>query len=181
MIERFKIPGLEGRRIIALASFTIEWVGTQLTYVSVVARGCATVHVVVFKHTDFKIKHLYSLNLIPDLQNPNEPELNAEQKYSRFPCDVKMSVEGAFMAVTLCNGEVKLFKMPAVLNPMESQPQPPPEVPPVDSTKTEKGGKGLKKESTIVSPVAQTSTMNTAAPANLEPEVVKADLDKWSL
>lgn len=52
VIDRFKIPQIVGRRIISLSSSTIEWVGTQLTYVAVVARGCATVHIVVFKHSD---------------------------------------------------------------------------------------------------------------------------------
>lgn len=78
VIDRFKIPALQGRRIIALSSCTIEWVGTQLTYVAVAARGHAQVHIVVFKHSDCKFKHLYAFNLIPDLANPDQPELNAD-------------------------------------------------------------------------------------------------------
>lgn len=56
---------------------------------------------------------------MPDLQNPENPELNSEQKYSKFPFEVKLSLDCVFMAVTLANGEVKLIKMPPILNPLE--------------------------------------------------------------
>lgn len=76
MIDRFTIPQFENRRIISLSSSTIEWVGTQLTYVAVAARGSARVDIVVFKHSDCKFKHMYSFNMCPDLANPENPELN---------------------------------------------------------------------------------------------------------
>lgn len=76
--DRFKVPAFEGRRIISISSCTVEWAGTQLTYVAACARGVAQVQVMVFKHQDCKLKHLYSLNLIPDLANPETPELNAD-------------------------------------------------------------------------------------------------------
>jgi len=47
------------------------------------------------------------------------PEMNNDQKYIKFPYEVKLSQEFAFMAVTLVSGEVKLFRMPAIYNPLE--------------------------------------------------------------
>ena len=61
---------------------------------------------------------MHSLNLIPELANPLEPELNHEQKYLNFPCEVKLSMDSAFLAVTTVGGEVKLFKMPAIICPL---------------------------------------------------------------
>ena len=123
VVDRFKIPSLNGRRVLSISSATIDWVGTQLTYVAVVARGSPQVHILTFKHSDCKLKHSYSLNLIPELQNLETPELNNEQKYLKFPYEVKLSQEFAFMAVTLVSGEVKLFKMPSIYNPLEMPTQ----------------------------------------------------------
>lgn len=95
--------------------------GTQLTYVAVAARGSAAVHILVFKHHDCKFKHLYSFNMEPTMANPEQPELNADQKYSKFPYTVNLSLDCAFLAVTLCNGEVKILKMPPVLSPMDAK------------------------------------------------------------
>ncbi len=67
VVDRFKIPSLNGRRILSLSSATIDWVGTQLSYVTVVARGSPQVHILTFKHSDCKLKHSYSLNLVPEL------------------------------------------------------------------------------------------------------------------
>ena len=104
--DRFKVPGFEGRRILSLSSCTLEWAGTQLTYVAVCARACPSVKVLAFKHQDCKLRCLYSLNLIPDLANPETPELNADQSYLNFPAEVKLSLDCAFLAVTLASGEV---------------------------------------------------------------------------
>lgn len=180
VVDRFKLPALQSRRIMSLSTCSIDWVGTQLTYVAVAARGLATVHILVFKHSDCKIRHLYSFNLCPDLANPDEPELNSQQKYSKFPYEVKLSPECAFLSVTLANGEVKVIRMPAVLNPLEpaapeaqshaSQPPPDPK----------KGGKEAK--SNVTSPPVMMSIPGTAGsgePAK-EIEMVKPDLDKFT-
>jgi hypothetical protein len=45
----------------------------------------------------------------------------------KFPYEVKLSQEFAFLAVTLVSGEVKLFRMPSIYNPLE-MPTPTPEV-----------------------------------------------------
>lgn len=42
-VDRFKVTGMQSRRIIAVSTYTVEWAGTQLTYIAVVARGCTTV------------------------------------------------------------------------------------------------------------------------------------------
>lgn len=77
-VERFKVSGMTSRRIIALSSYTVEWAGTQLTYVAVVARGCTTIQILCFKHNDCKLKEMHSLNVDPAMQNQVEPELNNE-------------------------------------------------------------------------------------------------------
>jgi hypothetical protein len=56
---------------------------------------------------------------VPELLNPETPELNSEQKYSKFPFEVKLSLDCVFMAVTLANGEVKIIKMPPILSPLD--------------------------------------------------------------
>ncbi len=73
----------------------------------------------VFKHSDCKFKHLYSLNCVPELANPETPELNVDQKYTKFPYEVKLSLDCVFLAVTLASGEVKIIKMPPILSPLE--------------------------------------------------------------
>jgi hypothetical protein len=71
---------------------------------------------------------MYALNLIPELANPETPELNSDQRYSKFPYEVKLSMDCVFLSVTLANGEVKIIKMPAIFTPLESmsngQPEP---------------------------------------------------------
>ena len=121
MLDRFKVPGFESRRIISIASNSIEWVGTQLTYVVVVARGSPILNILAFKHNENKLRRLYSINLLPDLPNPEQPELNEKQSYLEFPYQVKLSMDGVFLAVTLLTGAVKLIKMPAVLNPLDPE------------------------------------------------------------
>jgi hypothetical protein len=67
-------------------SFTIDWVGTQLTYVAAVARGFTKLHILVFKHNENKFKHMYSIHgLCPNVADQEEPEKTAGQTYSEFP------------------------------------------------------------------------------------------------
>ena len=120
VLDKFKVPGCESRRIISITSCSIEWVGTQLSYVAVVARGSPVINILAFKHNENKLRRLYSLNLLPELANPEQPELNEKQSYLEFPYEVKLSMDGVFLAVTLLTGAVKLIKMPPVLNPLEA-------------------------------------------------------------
>ena len=85
---------MQGRRIISISSFTIEWAGTQLTYVAVVARGWTTVQILCFKNNDNKMKEIHSINMVPEMPNQTEPELNNDQKYLSFPREAKLSMEG---------------------------------------------------------------------------------------
>jgi hypothetical protein len=78
VMDKLKLPGFEGRRIISISTCSFEWAGTQLTYIAAIARASALVHIAVFKHSDCKLKALYILNLLPDLANPLEPELNSD-------------------------------------------------------------------------------------------------------
>ena len=100
MLDKFKVPGCESRRIISISSCSIEWVGTSLSYVAVVARGSPIVNILAFKHNENKLRRLYSINVLPDLANPEQPELNEKQSYLEFPYEVKFSMDGVFLAVT---------------------------------------------------------------------------------
>ena len=84
------------------------------------ARGSPIINILSFKHNENRLRRLYSINLLPNLANPEQPELNEDQTYLEFPYQVKLSMDGVFLAVTLMNGAVKLIKMPPVLNPLES-------------------------------------------------------------
>mmetsp|Transcript_27083 Transcript_27083/g.33616 ORF Transcript_27083/g.33616 Transcript_27083/m.33616 type:complete len:119 (+) Transcript_27083:522-878(+) len=117
----------------SISSSSIEWVGAQLTYVAVVARGSPIVNILAFKHNENKLRRLYSLNVMPELANPECPEQNEKQTYHEFPYAVKMSMDGVFLSVTLMNGAVKLIKMPPVLNPLEGD-QKASELPPLGSS-----------------------------------------------
>ena len=76
VLDRFKVPGFDGRRIISISSSSVEWVGTQLTYAAIIARGSPFVNILIFKHNENKIRRLYSLNVLPEMPNPEQPELN---------------------------------------------------------------------------------------------------------
>ena len=56
VLDRFQVPGFEGRRIMSISSSTLEWVGTQLTYVACCARGSSVVNIVIFKHNENKLR-----------------------------------------------------------------------------------------------------------------------------
>ena len=91
---------------------------------AVLARGSPVLNILAFKHNENKLRRLYSVNLMPDLANPEQPELNERQSYRSFPFECKLSMDGVFLAVTMLTGEVKLLKMPPVLNPLEAEKAP---------------------------------------------------------
>lgn len=121
VVDTFKVPLFDGRRIIDMSSATIEWVGTQITYVAVAARGSPVVQIVIFKHNENKMRHLYTINTLPELPNFETPEMNPKQSYTEFPCKVKFSVDFNFLAVVTCSGSVHLLKMPSILNPLSPE------------------------------------------------------------
>lgn len=97
---------------------------TKLTYVSVVARGSPFVRILAFKHNENKLYHLYNLNVCPTLPNPDNLEMNADQSYLELPSETKMSMDCQFMSITSFGGEVKLIKMPHIINPMRDDEPP---------------------------------------------------------
>ena len=110
-MDTFQIPSFIGRRIIDISTATIDWVGTQLTYVAVVARGSPIVQVLIFKNSENKLRQLYSINTCPEITNPETPEANPGQTYRDFPSKVKLSLDFSFLAVTTCNGAVQETKV----------------------------------------------------------------------
>ena len=90
---------------------------TKLTYVTVTARASPIVKVLIFKHNENKMYHVYNLNACPALPNPDTLDANPEQSYLELPSEAKHSVDAAFMAITSFNGEIKLVRMPPIINP----------------------------------------------------------------
>lgn len=76
IMDKIEIAGYKSRRILNIATASLEWVDTRLIYAAIVARASPTIHIVCFKHNDNKFRHLYSLNMCPTLENPDELENN---------------------------------------------------------------------------------------------------------
>ena len=93
------------------------WLDTKLTYLAVVARAHPVVKILVFKHTENKLYHHYSLNTCPSLTNLDQVDADPNFSYLDLPSEVKLSSDFAFLTVTTFSGEVKLVKMPAIINP----------------------------------------------------------------
>lgn len=117
--------GQHPRRILHISNSTITWLDTKLTYAAVIARGSPFVKIIAFKHNENKIIHLYNLNICPSLANPDNLEMNPDQSYLELPCETVLSLDALFMTVTSFNGEVKLIKMPPVINPLKDEEQVP--------------------------------------------------------
>jgi len=56
VLDRFQVPNCEGRRIMSISSCSLEWVGTQLTYVATCVRGSSIINIIVFKHNENKMR-----------------------------------------------------------------------------------------------------------------------------
>ena len=74
-----------GRRIANIATGTVNWMDTKLTYVAVIGRGSPIVKIVCFKQNENKLAHIYNLNVCPTLQNPDSLEANPDQSYLDLP------------------------------------------------------------------------------------------------
>lgn len=184
VLDRFKVPGLMSRRIISITSSSIEWVGTQLTYVAVVARGSPIVNILGFKHNENKLRRLYSINVMPDLPNPETPELNERQTYHEFPYAVKLSMDGVFLTVTLVNGAVKLLRMPPVLNPLEPESKGSQDMPQVGSSQSQSkppgpGGKNAPVEQRQSQEMGSMQSLQGSAEGE-QTILLKNDLDKFN-
>jgi len=118
ILDKLQIQSLSGRKIISISTASIEWIDTRLTYAAVVTRGSPFVHVICFKHNQNKMFHLYSLNTCPDLENPNQLELNPKQSYMELPATTKLSLDAHFLSVTSHDGRIRVFKMPPVFEPI---------------------------------------------------------------
>ena len=112
------MPRYEGRRIISISTACLEWVDTRLIYTAIVARASPIVSIVVFKNNENKFHHLYSINMLPDVENADSIEENEGQMYDKLPASVEVSLDGEFLAVTTYDGTVKIVKMPPVIDPI---------------------------------------------------------------
>lgn len=105
------------RLILNISTATVVWLDTRLTYVTVVARASPFVKVLIFKHNENKLYHIYNINMCSALANPDSLDSNPDQSYLDLPSETKLSYDVAFLAVTTFSGEVKLARMPPIINP----------------------------------------------------------------
>lgn len=64
--------------MINISTCSLVWIDTKLTYVSVVARASPIVKILVFKHNENKLYHIYNINMNPNLANPDALDSNPE-------------------------------------------------------------------------------------------------------
>jgi hypothetical protein len=124
MLDKKALFEAHPRQILNISTASILWIDTKLTYVTVVARASSIVRILAFKHNENKLYHLYNLNVCPTLANPDSLDSNPEQSYLDLPSEAKLSPDNAFLVVTSFNGEVKLLKMPAIINPTRDSDEP---------------------------------------------------------
>lgn len=75
------------RQILNISTATLVWLDTKLTYVSIVARASPFVKVLVFKHNENKLYHIYNLNMCPSILNPDAIDSNPDQSYLDLPSE----------------------------------------------------------------------------------------------
>ena len=117
MFDKKELPLYAGRRILSMSAACIEWLDTRLVYVAVVARASPVISILVFKHNENKLCHAYSLNMDPGVDY-DDVETISEKSYAGLPAEVKLSLEFDFMSVTTFDGQVKIFKMPQIFDPL---------------------------------------------------------------
>jgi len=76
ILDKIEIEIYKSRRITNISTCTVEWTDTKLTYAAIIARGSPVVSIIAFKHNENKLYNLYSLNMCPDLENPDCLEKN---------------------------------------------------------------------------------------------------------
>lgn len=122
MLDKKEFPKYEGRRIVSISTACLEWVDTRLIYAAIVARASPIISIIVFKNNENKFHHLYSINMLPDVDNADSLEENEGQTYDQLPAEVKLSIDAEFLSVTTYNGTVKIIKMPPVIDPIQNEP-----------------------------------------------------------
>ena len=127
------------------------------------------------------MKQLYTFNILPELQNPEAPEQNPGQTYTEFPFEVKLSMDGVFLAVTQQNGAVKLLKMPAILNPLDPEKNASGTVSPdIGSREDLKRGGGVSNSKQFAAGelTSQQSIPQSGDPD--QPPILKNDIEKFT-
>lgn len=76
VLDKKDLHRYKGKRIINISTACIEWVDTKLIYAAVVARASPIISILVIKNNENKICHLYSINICPEFENPDQLENN---------------------------------------------------------------------------------------------------------
>ena len=64
---------------------------------------------------------VYSINTCPQLENPDNLELNPKQTYLPLPAEVNFSIDSEFLTIVSFDGRVNLVKMPPIIDPSSNQ------------------------------------------------------------
>ncbi len=152
------------RLILSITTSTVVWIDTRLTYAAVVGRASPVIKILVFKDNENKLHHLYNLNVCPTLANPDSLEANPDQSYLELPSEVLLSPDCQFLTVTSFNGDVRLIKMPSIINPVREGDEP------VNATPIQPppGGKGQPAPAQTIAPP---SGAQEEKPIVLKPEI----------
>jgi len=105
----------EGQRIESIATATIVWADTKLTYAAVIGRGSPEIKILCFKHLENMLYHFYTINMLPGVA------YMPEGGYADYPAECVISADCLFMAVTSYGGEVKLVRMPPIFDPLREK------------------------------------------------------------
>ena len=166
----------------------LEWLDSRLVYVAVVARASPIIHVLVYRGSENKFYHAYSLNTCSDIPSDKLDEIETVENisYAKMPAEVQLSPDGEFMAVTTFDGEVKVLKMPHIFDPLMLEPS-------KEEKKNSETESGMQSASSPVqiaqSKVGSQNDLNASyqgGVSTLRPELEEIkhqdlELDKWLL
>lgn len=108
----------------SISTATITWLDTKLTYIAVAARANPIIKILVMKHNENKMYHIYNINTSPALPNTDQLDANPDQSYLELPAEVKLSLDVQFLTFTTFAGDVKLVRMPPIINPTRESDEP---------------------------------------------------------
>jgi hypothetical protein len=123
-LDKKELPCYKGRRILSISLATLEWLDSRIVYAAVVARASPIISIVVYRHSENKFHHVYSINTCPDIPVDKLEEIETVENisYAKLPAEVQFSADGEFIAVTTFDGEVKVIKMPPIFDPINLEP-----------------------------------------------------------
>lgn len=107
-IQLLKKEIVPAKRITVIDAVIIEYCDDYLITAAIITRGDPVIHVVRIWTHDWKPTLLARIKTARTTPQP----YNEKTKLDEFPCKLKFSDDGLFLAVTLYNGSVELYQIP---------------------------------------------------------------------